>query len=202
MNFYLSSLDIKKVIIRSVLAIILGGVFCAAPDLAAKTLILILGGSILFVGIVSFLSIFTFKEGRPTGINYFNLALSLLIGLALLIVPEFFINLIMILLGIILVAGGVGQIISLISVRKWGIRSNFTEYLLGVLLLALGVFICFKPAFSNETLFLLFGIGAIFYGITNLIILLRLRKELRKSGKTIVHGNIEDVDYTISQDKD
>lgn len=201
MNFYLSSLDLKKVITRSAITLILGILLCIFPSLAINTIILILGGTILFVGIVSFLSIFTFKEGRPTGINYFNLAITTILGLAMIIFPETFVRFLMAILGILLMIGGLGQISSLISVRKWGITSNAAEYILGILLFVLGLLVCINPKFMADSILVVFGAGAIFYGITNLIILLRLRKAVEKSGKVIVHGNIEDVDYTITEDR-
>lgn len=201
MNFYLSSLDLKRVISRSIIALALGILLCIFPDLAANTLVLIIGGVILFIGIVSFLSIFTFKEGRPTGINYFNLAITVILGLALIIFPDTFIKFIMIIMGILLMIGGLGQLSSLLSVRKWGIRANIVEYILGFILFILGLFICFNPNATASTIFILFGAGSIFYGITNLIILLRLRKAVEKSGKIIVHGNIEDAEYTITEDR-
>lgn len=200
MNFYLSSIDLKKIIIRTTLALLLGLVFCIFPDTSARIFVIILGGAVLFIGIVSFLSIFTFKEGRPMGINYFNLVLSLILGIALLVKPDFFINLLMILLGIILAIAGIGQILSLASVRKWNIRPSIGEYLLGVVLLALGVFICCMPDFSNATLFFLFGLGAIFYSVTNLAVLLHIRKKIKKSGKKIINGNIEDAEFVMADE--
>lgn len=200
MNFYLSSIDLKKIVIRTTLALLLGLVFCIFPDTSARIFVIILGGAILFIGIVSFLSIFTFKEGKPMGINYFNLALSLILGIALLVKPDFFINLLMILLGIILAIAGIGQILSLASVRKWDIRPSIGEYLLGVILLALGIFICCMPGFSNATLFFLFGLGAVFYAITNLAVLLHIRKKIKKSGKKIINGNIEDAEFVLENE--
>ena len=88
MNFYLSSLDLRKGIIRSVIAVLLGVIFLIAPDLLPNTLVIILGATILFVGIVSFLTIFTKDGGKPVGINYFNLALSLIVGIVLLLFPD------------------------------------------------------------------------------------------------------------------
>lgn len=197
MNLYLSSLDLGKIILRTVLALLIGLVFCLFPDTSARVFVIVIGASILFVGIVAFLSIFTFKGGRPAAYNYLNLAVSLAVGIALLAKPDFFIHLLMFLLGIILALGGIGQIASLASVRKWGIKANLAEYLLGFLLLGLGIFVCFYPGFTNNTLFVLFGLGAIFYAVTNFAVLLHVRSLIRKSGKKLVNGDIEDVDYTI-----
>ncbi len=197
MNFYLSSLDLRKGIIRSVIAVLLGVVFLIAPDLLPKTLVIILGATILFIGIVSFLTIFTKDGGKPVGINYFNLALSLAVGIILLIFPKSFIALLLILLGFILIICGIGQISSLVSVRKWGVRANPFEYIIAGLLILLGIVVCFNPFETQDVIFWMFGIGIIVYGITNLFSLIRIRKNLEKAGKKVSHGNIEDIDYTI-----
>ena len=197
MNFYLSSLDLRKGIIRSVIAVLLGVVFLIAPDLLPKTLVIILGATILFIGIVSFLTIFTKDGGKPVGINYFNLALSLAVGIILLIFPKSFIALLLILLGFILIICGIGQISSLVSVRKWGVRANPFEYIIAGLLILLGIVVCFNPFETQDVIFWRFGIGIIVYGITNLFSLIRIRKNLEKAGKKVSHGNIEDIDYTI-----
>ena len=181
MNFYLSSLDLRKGIIRSVIAVLLGVVFLIAPDLLPKTLVIILGATILFIGIVSFLTIFTKDGGKPVGINYFNLALSLAVGIILLIFPKSFIALLLI----------------LTSVRKWGVKANPFEYIIAGLLILLGIVVCFNPFETQDVIFWMFGIGIIVYGITNLFSLIRIRKNLEKAGKKVSHGNIEDIDYTI-----
>lgn len=199
MNFYLSSLDLRKGIIRSVIAVLLGIIFLIAPDLVSNTLGIILGATVLFVGIVSFLTIFTKDGGKPVGINYFNLALSLAVGIVLLIFPDSFVAFLMFLLGIILVICGIGQISSLVSVRKWGVRANPFEYIIASLLILLGVVVCFNPFDTKNIIFWLFGIGIIVYGITNLISLIRIRKNLEKAGKKVTHGNVEDADYTIEK---
>ena len=192
-------MDLRKGIIRSVIAVLLGIVFLIAPDLLPNTLIIILGATVLFVGIVSFLTIFTKDGGKPAGINYFNLVLSLIVGIVLLIFPDFFVALLMILLGIILIICGIGQISSLTSVRKWGVKANPFEYIIAALLILVGVVVCFNPFDTKDVIFWMFSIGAIVYGITNLISLLRIRKNLKKAGKRVAHGNIEDVDYTIEK---
>ena len=197
MNFYLSSLDSKKSVLRTVISLLLGIIFCISPNLVPKTLVVILGVAVMFIGIVSFLTLFTNKGGKPVGINYFNLAISLLAGLALLIFPEFFIKLLMVLLGIILIVCGIGQISSFTSVKKWGVHTSFIEYAVAVLLMLLGVVICFNPFSTQTAIFILFGIGSIVYGLVNLVSLIRIRKKLEKQGKKVSHGNIEDVDYTI-----
>ncbi len=197
MTMYLSSLDFKKIAIRSVLAILVGVFFCTFPRLSADLIFYVLGGAILFTGIVSFLTVFTRKDIRPGGMQYFNLFLSLLVGLSLLVTPHSFVRLLMILLGLIIVFSGVAQIVSLWSLRKWSVRPTFVEYIFALLLIILGCFICTYPDYTNGILFTWFGIGCIFYGLTNLFISLHMRSRLKKAGKNITRGVIEDIEFEL-----
>lgn len=199
MNFYASSFDLKKSIVRSICAVLVGLFFCFFPNLTPQLLILILGGTILFIGAVNFLSTFTGSR-KPTSTNYFNLVLSLIVGIALIAAPGFWLGFVMVMLGVVIAFCGIAQLASLIGVRQYGVKPNIAEYILGLLLLVLGVFICFKPFKSNETLMLLVGAGCIFYGLTNLLVLLHVRSQLKKAGKHVVNDVIEDIDYELKED--
>lgn len=198
MNLFLSAFDLKKSTVRSILFILAGLFFCFFPDLTPRLFVTITGGIILFIGVLSFLSLFT-ENRKPAGMNYFNLGMSLLVGLALIIAPGFWVNFVMILLGIFIALCGISQLASLISINKSGIKPNIAEYILGILLLFLGLFICFRPLASEQTLMVLVGCGCIFYGLTNLFMLLHIRSKLKKAGKQIVNDTIEDIDFELTE---
>lgn len=199
MSILLSAFDLKKSIIRSVLLILAGLFFCFFPNLTPQLFVTITGGIVLFIGVVSFLTLLT-GQGKPAGMNYFNLALSLVVGLALIIAPGFWVKFVMILLGVFLAVCGISQLASLIGISRSGFKPSTAEYILGALLLFLGVFICFRPIASEQSLMILVGCGCIFYGITNLIMLLHIRAKLKKAGKHIVNDTIEDIDFELTED--
>ncbi|MCM1531665.1 MAG: DUF308 domain-containing protein [Bacteroides sp.] len=198
MNFFISAFDAKKSTTRSVLFILAGLFFCFFPNLTPNLFVVITGGIILFIGAVSFLSLFM-NSRKPAGMNYFNLGLSLVVGLALIIAPGFWVKFVMILLGIFLAVCGISQLASLMGIRKSGVKTNAAEYVLGAVLLFLGIFICFRPIASEQAMMILVGCGCIFYGLTNLLFLLQIRAQLKKSGKHIVNDTIEDVDFEITE---
>ncbi len=198
MSFYLSSFDSKKSIVRSVFFVLVGLFFCAFPDLTPQLFVIILGGIVLFVGAISFLSIFT-DNGKPSGMNYYNLGMSLIVGLALILAPGFWVNFIMIVLGVAVALCGISQLVSITGIRKYGVKPNATEYITGILLLGLGIFICFRPLASEQMLMVLAGAGCILYGLSNLLALLHVRSKLKKEGKHIVNDTIEDIDYEVTK---
>ncbi len=199
MNIFLSAFDLKKSTVRSVLLILAGLFFCFFPNLTPQLLVTITGGIVLFIGAVSFLSVLT-SGNKLAGMNYFNLGLSLVVGLALILAPGFWVKFVMILLGVFLAVCGISQLASLISISRSGIKPSAAEYILGALLLFLGVFICFRPIALEQTLMIWVGCGCIFYGITNLIMLLHIRSKLKKAGKHIVNDTIEDIDFELTED--
>lgn len=202
MRFYLSSLDLQKGIVRSVIAVAVGLFFCFFPGLTLDLLVQIFGGIVLFVGVVSFLALLADRNAALSPLNYFNLALCLLAGLFLVFRPGIFSTLFTILLGVVLGLGGLGQLLSLLGARKWGVKPSFVEYLLALILFGFGLTLCFLPRESNEILMILFGSGCLFYGITNLVELLILRRKIKKNGKRFDGDSvIEDVDYEIVEEK-
>lgn len=190
MDFYLTSLNLKKMIVRAVIFLILGILFCTFPYLSANLLVMVVGGAVLFTGLVAFVSHFTNKESGVGGMAYFNLALSLAVGITMISIPSFFIGFFIFMLGIILIGTGLSQIIALAGARRQKVYVRFWEYLFGVLWIGCGVVICFNPFATTRTIFLLFGIGCILYAVSDLILSLRLRRAIKN-----VAGGIQDVKY-------
>ena len=190
MDFYLTSLNLKKMIVRATIFLLLGLFFCIFPSLSANMLVMVIGGAVLFTGLVAFGSHFTNKDARAGGMAYFNLVLSLAVGIAMLAAPSFFIGFFIILLGLILIGTGLSQIIALAGARRQNVKVRFWEYLFGVLWMGCGVVICFNPFATTATLFLFFGIGCILYAVSDLILLLRLRRQIGK-----VSGHTQDVTF-------
>ncbi|MEG2665638.1 MAG: DUF308 domain-containing protein [Bacteroidales bacterium] len=166
MNFYFSAFNFKSALIRSIIAIIVGLIFCIFPENAANTLIIVVGAAIILMGLVSFLSHFTYKNApKPTAIIFINLIISLIAGVLLIVYSPTFVSVAMIFFGILLIIGSLGQIITLISLKRLEVEISFWVYISPILLLLVGLLICFDPFHSASTLFIIFGIAAIFYGV-------------------------------------
>lgn len=190
MDFYLTSLNLKKMLVRASVFLLLGLLFCIFPHLSAHLLVRVVGGAVLLTGLAAFGTNFTHPDTRPGGIAYFNLALSLAIGIAMLSAPSLFIGFFIIMLGFILIGTGLAQIIALAGARRRKVRVRLWEYLFGVLWIGCGVVICFRPFATTATLFILFGIGCILYAVSDLILSLHLRREIRKAA-----GRTQDVAF-------
>lgn len=163
-------------ILRSVLAIILGLVLVLWPEVAINYLVITIG--ILFIppGIFAILSYFT-RDKEVENYRTFPLeaAGSILFGALLVIIPNFFVNTLMYLLGILLLIAGIQQLVSLIKARKWTFV-GWGFYIIPVLLILVGIVILSKPFSIVSSTFIVFGVACLIYGVSELINAIRFRK--------------------------
>ena len=91
-----------------------------------------------------------------------------LLGLWLIVMPEFFADVLMFLLGFILIMGGVQQIASLSMARRWmPVPGAF--YLIPSLILIAGIIALFNPTGARNTAFIIIGISSLVYSLSELI---------------------------------
>jgi hypothetical protein len=103
---------------------------------------------------------------------------SILLGVWLCVMPDFFINFFMYLLGILLVIGGLQQLLFLNSCRKRTIVP-FGFYIVPSLIFLIGIFIIVNPFDTLTSTFKLFGLTSIIYGISELINWFRFYRKIK-----------------------
>ena len=115
---------------------------------------------------------------------------SLLFGLWLIVMPEFFADVLMFLLGFILIMGGVQQIASLSMARRWmPVPGAF--YLVPSLILIAGIIALFNPTGARNTAFIIIGVSSLVYSLTELI---NWFKFTRRRPKTPVVHDDDDIE--------
>lgn len=102
---------------------------------------------------------------------------SFLFGLWLVIMPTFFVNILMYVLGGLLVLAGIQQIISLISARKWA-KVSLWFYLIPTLILTAGIVILSNPFSIAANTFIFMGAVILVYGITDLLNSYKFKKKV------------------------
>ena len=154
---------INNSVLRSAFAMILGFVLVLWPEAAVTYLVIAIGICFIIPGIFSLLNYFTREkvEGEPSPMFPIDGAGSILFGAWLVIMPEFFVNILMYILGALLVIAGVQQIAMLVSARKWS--------MVPALILLTGIMIIAYPFGAAANTFVIFGVASIFYGIIELI---------------------------------
>lgn len=164
-------------ILRGVLAIILGVVLVMWPEAAIIYMIMVIGACFLLPGIYSIVGYFLRNKENEVASPMFPLdgLGSLLLGAWLLIMPHFFVNILMYLLGAVLVLAGIQQIATLIRARKWSIVP-YGFYVLPSLILLVGILILVYPMDVMANTLTVFGVATLFYGVNELINWYKFRK--------------------------
>lgn len=159
---------INYYILRSVLALIIGLLLVLWPMDAINYLVIAVGVLFLVPGIISIFNFFTRKKAAKSDAVLPVMGLgSLLFGLWLIIMPSFFVTILMYILGFILILGGIQQIVSLSQARGWT-HVSLGYYIVPVLILIAGIVVLFNPFSVASAAFILLGISSMVYGLSEL----------------------------------
>lgn len=179
--------------IRAAVALVLGVLLIIWPDSAVNTIVIVIGASLIASGISSLVLAFkTQKEDAKANMMYVNSIINFIFGLLLVLMPSFFISIIMFLFGAILLFFGIGQLISLSRVRQFSPLPWFF-YIAPVAVLICGVVIFFNPFKTMTALFVFFGFVLVFYAVSEIISTIRIRVVLKNEEKLITDVDFEEV---------
>lgn len=190
----------KAILYRAILAIVLGLVLVIWPDVALRYIIMFIGMIFLTTGLVAFIVSNRNHEDHRRSLVPFSGIGSMALGLILLCWPSFFTTVFMFILSFILIIAAIGQFVSLAVAKQWGLVSPLS-YVYASLILIAGIVVLFNPFTSAEGVFRLFGITAVFYGITDLLNQYRIRKvrraheENEKIRRLENSPEVEDADF-------
>jgi len=180
-------------LIRIVFALIIGLVLVIWPNAASDYLVITIGILFIIPGIIGMIGYLTADKALKRRFPLEALG-SFLFGLWLVIMPDFFANLLMYVLGVVLILGGAQQIYSVAMARRWT-TVPFGFYILPALILLGGFFILVNPVEARNTAFLIIGIISIVYAVTELINWFRFTN---RRPRTPLNRDIQDV--TIIED--
>lgn len=165
--------------IRIVTAFAIGLLLVLFPDQASNYFVMVIG---LLFTLPALVSLGIFLAGKKRGVTLPIMGIgSLLFGLWLIIMPEFFVTLLTYVLGFILLVGGVQQLSWLQVARSWKRVSPY-YYIVPVLILVAGLVALFNPGGVQRTAFLIIGGASLFYAVQELVSQLLLRKQGAQGG--------------------
>lgn len=186
------------VLMRSISALVIGVLLVAWPEAAILYLVITLGALFMVPGLFSVFG-WLFRS-RETGFGFPLAGLgSLLFGLWLMVMPAFFVGILMYVLGALLVLAGMNQVANLSAARRWT-RVPLGYYVVPVLVLLAGLVVLFNPFTAATVPFVVLGVSSMVYGVSDLVSALRFR-ERHERGKGTEReipvtddSNIEDVE--------
>lgn len=149
---------------KGIFSIILGLIMVAWPGLTTRTIILMMGIVLILIGAIQLIGFFR-RRDQPEARLPLTPCISILVGICMLAMPQLFINMLMIVFGILLAIGGIDQLISLGTARRSGFPLPWFFLIAPILVLIVGLYIMFSPAISASGFMMLFGITAIIFGV-------------------------------------
>lgn len=169
---------------RGICAAIVGVLLVAWPEAAILYLVIAVGALFLIPGLVSVMSYLT--QGRRSGMSFPLVSVgSLLFGLWLMMMPAFFVGILMYVLGAMLVFAGIHQIVTLANA---GGRTPVSAayYAVPVLVLLAGLLVLINPFAAASVPFIILGVSCVVYGVADVINLLRFRRKERQVEDAVI----------------
>ena len=154
-------------LMRIICALIIGLLLVLFPAQAGEYLVITIG--VVFL-VPSLIGLIGYLVQKPENRLRFPIEAvgSLLFGLWLVIMPDFFADLLTFVLGFILMMGGVQQIASLMAARSWmKVPGGF--YVVPLLILIAGVVTLFNPTGVRSTAFIIIGVTCLVYALSELV---------------------------------
>lgn len=174
-------------VVSSICALIIGVMLVVWPDVAVNYLVITIGVLFLLPGLLGLFSyaMYARKNAQNGGYAFPVAALgSALFGLWLIIMPAFFVGILMYLLGVLLILAGLNQLINFAAVRSY-MHVPMGVYVIPSLILIAGLVVLFNPFEVATVPFIVLGVSAFVYGLTDMVRLLRFRKKQQ--------GEIEEI---------
>lgn len=178
----LTSSSANMYIIRAVIAILTGILLVSLPDLALIYVVYLVGFFTIAMGVVSLFTAIDHRKKGAENSSYLFFAgafINILLGIVLIFNPTFFINFLMIVIGLLLILIALLQLYSMYRSMKYG-KIPFGMFILPIAVLVAGLLVVFNPFATLSTIVVIMGITLLFYGVSDLVIQYRIRQNLKK----------------------
>lgn len=178
-------------ILRCICFILVGVLLVAWPEAAVVYLVIAVGAMFLIPGLFTVLTYLL--KGRKIGMPFPLVSVgSALFGLSLMVVPSFYVSILMYVLGAILAFAGISQLVHLSSARQWtSVPGGY--YVVPVLILVAGLVVLLNPFAAASVPFLILGASSIVYGVSELVNQLRFRKQEEPQSAVVEDAQVVDV---------
>lgn len=153
--------------LRAVCALVIGLVLVLFPDQASNYFVITIGIVFLIPSLISLIGYMAQKKEVRRRFPIEGVG-SLLFGLWLVIMPDFFANLLTLVLGFVLLMGGVHQLASLMAARRWMVVPT-GYYVVPSLILLAGIVALVNPGGVQRTAFIIIGVSSMVYAVSDLL---------------------------------
>jgi len=166
--------------LRIISAILLGVVLLFSEANAPEIFVIIIGALFIVPGLLAFANyLLSTREKRPGMVYMFAGLGSLLLGVALVVKPDFFVNVLMFILGIILCVGSIEQFVILFRARRH-MKVHAFFYITPLLLLITGIIVVLKPDQFAGFISKLIGAMCLVYGVMETVHWVKFKRNIAK----------------------
>ncbi len=164
----------------SVLCILLGVILVAFPDTTMKTVCYIFAGCLLIVGL--YYVIAYFRKDLMEAYYQYDLVIGMVIvaiGICIILKVDAVIAMIPMLMGIVVFANGIVKLQHAIDLKRAHFRGWVYVLVFALLCIAISIVLLLEPKSMAAIFTRLVGIGFIFGGVTDIITLFFLTKQIK-----------------------
>lgn len=165
--------------LRSICSLAIGILLVVWPEAAMIYLVIAVGALFLVPGLIALWAYFFRRKEEDGGMFPVAALGSALFGLWLMMMPDFFVSLLMYILGVLLVLAGIRLLVQLASVRhRLAVLSWL--YAVSVLVLLAGIVVLLNPFATASVPFIVLGVSCIVYALSDFVSYCKFRKETGK----------------------
>lgn len=172
--------------ISAILTVLVGLVLVIWPDISGKILCYVLGAALIVMGVIQLV---IFVRGERVGIvNKFSMGMGMvlvILGILVCVNPQTVLSIIPIIIGIIVFLHGLMDMIYTIEIKNTGAAKWWIALIASLLTLLFGIFLVLNPYFAYEITMTIIGIGLLFDGGSDLILLIVSEYKQRQSDKRV-----------------
>ena len=163
-----------------------------------------LGALIALRGIIGFVVLCFQKDDSDFMGSAVNSVLNAVLGGVMFLYPEWFVNILMYMVAVLMIALGFVQLLAMLSASRV-VNVGFFSFVLPLLIILLGILLIVRPSFLGEMIGIVAGVSLMVYGVSELLSLRKMKKaideydikfpsEKHQQNPEDVH-QIKDVDY-------
>lgn len=169
--------NIWNIITQSLLPVLLGAALLIWPKTTTTTMVYFLGGYLALMGIVGVVSYLRNKEGHSIG-ALIGSAVMVVLALAVFIFPTMVASVFSVLLGLLLLLGGIVNMLGALEIKKNGKSSWLAVLMLNLLVVVSGILVIANPFGAAALLVKMIGIFLIVGGVIDIVTYLIFRSSL------------------------
>lgn len=170
--------------ISALLTVIMGVVLVMWPDNAGRFMCYLLGAALIIMGVVQL--VICIRAGRLGFYSKFSMLMDMvliLLGIWVCVTPNAILALVPIVIGIVMIIHGCMDLQYTVDIKNAGASKWWIALISALITLGLGIFLVLHPFLAFEITMLVIGIGLLYDGISDLVLMIVAEYTQRKSDK-------------------